>query len=85
VTVMITEVYDALRDAGAGDEKARKAAEAVAESRNELKTIQAGLQGEMHGIRIETQAIRGELSTLKWMNGGLLAVAVAIFVRLALE
>jgi hypothetical protein len=68
--------------AGADEDKARKAVEAVAESRSELKTIEGGLRGEMHGIRLEIQAIRGEISTLKWMHGGLLAVAVAIFVRM---
>ena len=82
MTVMIAEVYDALRSAGADDEKARKAAEAVAESRSEMKTIEAGLSSEMHGIKLELQGVRGEIATLKWMNGGLLAVAVAIFIRM---
>ncbi len=82
MTVMIAEVYDALRSAGAEDEKARKAAEAVAESRTELTAIEGGLRNEMHGIRLEMQGIRGDIATMKWMNGGLLAVAIAIFVRL---
>jgi hypothetical protein len=30
MTTMITEVYDALKDAGASEEKARRAAEAIA-------------------------------------------------------
>ena len=74
MTVMIAEVYDALRSAGADDEKARKAAEAVAE----MKKIEAGLSSEMHGVKLDVQGIRGEIATLKWMNGGLVAVAVAI-------
>jgi hypothetical protein len=80
--VIITAVCEALRSAGADDEKARKAAEAVAESRSEMKTIEAGLSSAMHGIKLEFQGVRGEIATLKWMNGGLLAVAAAIFIRM---
>ena len=82
MTVMIAEFYDALRSAGADDEKARKAAEAVAESRSEMNGVEAGLRSGMHGIRVELQGVRGEIATLKWRNGGLLAVAVAIFIRI---
>ena len=82
MTVMVAEAYDALRSAGADDDKARRAAEAVADSRTELRTIESGLKSEMHGIRLEMQGIRGEIAMLKWMNGGLLAVAIAIFVRM---
>jgi len=101
---MVAEVYDALKSAGADDTLARKAAEAVAETAGRMQSTESGLRGEMHGIRIEMQAlrselrlemqavrselglemqaIRGEMSTLKWMNGGLLGVAIAIFVRM---
>ena len=82
MTVMIAEVYDALRSAGADDDKARKAAEAVADARTDVAAIERGLKSEMYGIRVEMQGIRGEIYTLKWLNGGLLAVVVAIFVRL---
>ena len=80
--VMITAVCDALRSAGADDEEARKAAEAVAESRSEMKSIEAGLSSKMHGIKLELKGVRGEIATLKWMNSGLLAVALAIFIRM---
>ncbi len=94
MTVMIAEVYDALRSAGADDDKARRAAEAVADarvesmqSRAELRTehavagfrLEAGDAGLDATLRSEMQGIRGELSILKWMVGGLLAVAVATF------
>ncbi len=39
MTVMIAEVYDALLSAGSDDEKARKAAAAVAETRSEIRSI----------------------------------------------
>ncbi len=36
MTTMISEVYDALKSAGADDQKARAAAEAMANSHNEI-------------------------------------------------
>jgi flagellar biosynthesis regulator FlaF len=95
MTAMIAEMYDALRSAGADEEKARKAAEAVARThadsqqnksdlRREMQSLDSGLRTGMHSLgaalRSEMQAIRVELATSKWMNAGLLAVAVAIFV-----
>jgi chromosome segregation ATPase len=86
MTVMIAEVY------GADDEKARRAAEAVAESRGEMQRLSANLRsevqamatelrGEMQALRSEMQSLRGELTTLKWMMGVLIALAVAIFLQ----
>ncbi len=39
MTTMITELYDALKDAGADEEKARKAAETVAAYENRFAKI----------------------------------------------
>lgn len=43
MTTMITELYDALKDAGAGEEKARKAAETVAAYENRFGKIETDL------------------------------------------
>jgi hypothetical protein len=43
MTTMITEVYDALREAGASDDKSRKAAEAVAAFENRFAKIETEL------------------------------------------
>jgi hypothetical protein len=43
MAVMISEVYDALRYAGAGEEKARKAAETMAVSTDRSAKIEARL------------------------------------------
>jgi chromosome segregation ATPase len=51
MTVMIAEVYDALRSAGAEDDRARRAAEAVAE-----------WKGESQGLRTEVSDLRTVLS-----------------------
>jgi hypothetical protein len=40
---MVTEVYDALREAGASEEKSRKAAEAIANYDNRLAGIDTRL------------------------------------------
>lgn len=39
MTMMITEVYDALRDVGANDEKARRAAEALADYHRDISEL----------------------------------------------
>lgn len=43
MTTMITELYDALKDAGADEAKARKAAETVAAYENRFSKIEADL------------------------------------------
>jgi CHASE3 domain sensor protein len=93
MTVMIAEVYDALRSAGADEDKARRAAEAVAESRDdmqrlsaeirsEMQALAAELRSEMQALRSEMQSVRGELTILKWMMGVLIALVIAIFLQL---
>ena len=56
MSTMVAEVYDALRDAGASEDKARKAAEAM-----------AGIDSQHQDIRHEFTALRGEFNTVKWM------------------
>ena len=41
MTTMISEVYDALKEAGASDEKARKAAEAIASYENRFQKLES--------------------------------------------
>jgi hypothetical protein len=43
MTTMITELYDALKDAGADEEKVRKAAETVAACENRFSRIETDL------------------------------------------
>ncbi len=56
MSTMVAEVYDALRDAGASEEKARKAAE-----------VMASFDTQHQDIRHEFAVLRGEFSTVKWM------------------
>lgn len=44
MATMISEVYDALKDAGAHEEKARAAAEAIASYENRFSSIETNLR-----------------------------------------
>lgn len=55
--LMLAEVYDALLEAGASEEKARKAAEAVAAYDNRLAAIERKL--EVHTYMLSTIIILG--------------------------
>ena len=70
MTTMLSEVYDALLEAGATQEKARKAAEAVAGYENRFSKIENELTG-----------IRGELNLLKWMVGLVLGGVLVLVLR----
>jgi len=64
---MIAEVYDALLAAGSPEDKARKAAEAIASYENRFVAIEQRLT-----------KIDGDLNLLKWMVGFDLAATVGI-------
>jgi hypothetical protein len=67
MTTMIAEVYDALLAAGSPEDKARKAAEAIASYENRFVAIEQRLT-----------KIDGDLNLLKWMVGFDLAATVGI-------
>lgn len=56
MSTMVIEVYDALREAGASEEKSRRAAE-----------VMAGVDSQHQDIRHEFAVLRGEFNTVKWM------------------
>ena len=67
MTTMIAEVYDALLAAGSPEEKARKAAEAIAAYENRFTAM------DQRFTKIE-----GNLKLLTWMVGFNLAATVGI-------
>ena len=75
MAVMMGNLYSALKQAGADEDNAKKAAEEVAGYENRI----ADLKTEM---KTEFASVRGELSLVKWMLGINLAMTVALFVRL---
>jgi hypothetical protein len=69
MATMISEVYDALLEAGASEEKARKAAEAVAASDQRfaaMETRLVQLDGKFETFRAE---LKGEMAWVKWLLG----------------
>lgn len=73
MTTMITELYDALVTAGAGEEKARKAAEAI-----------AAYEARFAGIDLKLERIDGRLTLIQWMlallMGGVASLVLKAFV-----
>lgn len=70
MSTMISEVYDAFKDAGASEDKARKAAEVL-----------ANYEGHFAKIENDLTAVRGEMTLLKWMLGFNLAISVALLFK----
>jgi len=68
VALMLGQLYDALRAGNVPDDKARAAAEEV-----------ANYEGEIAKLRVEVAEIRSDVRLLKWMMGFVLAFQVANF------
>lgn len=71
MTTMIAELYDALIDAGASEEKSRKAAEAI-----------AAYETRFANLDVKLERISGELRVMKWQLGALMAGVGAILLKL---
>lgn len=71
MATMIAEVYDALIAAGAPEEKARKAAEAI-----------AGYENRFNGIDIRMGRLDERMNLLQWMVGFNIALTVGVLFRL---
>ena len=67
MSTMISEVYDAFKEAGVSEEKARKAAEAI-----------AGYENRFAKIDERFAIMDGRLVLLQWMLGFNLAMTLAI-------
>ena len=98
MTTMIAELYDALLAAGSPEDKARKAAEAMAgyeayEGRfvriegdiAELKRDVAELKRDVAELKRDVADLKRDNLLIKWMLGFLLAFQVAIFLKLFLQ
>jgi len=68
---MIAELYDALKDAGASEEKARAAAKTMAEYDSRFNKIDQDLS-----------LIKAEITILKWMLGFLVAGMVSLLFKI---
>ena len=88
---MIVELYDALRAAGAPDDKAQAAAKALAEHDRRFGSIEKELAGihaeieavraEVKAVRVEVRAVEGQVAMVKWMTGATFAGILALILR----
>ena len=74
MTTMSTEVYDALKSAGADEDKARAAAQAIASHQRDATELRTEM-------RTEFASVRGELKLPKWMLGLVLAGIASLIVK----
>ncbi|HKZ97290.1 MAG TPA: integrase [Hyphomicrobiaceae bacterium] len=63
---MIAEVYEALKEAGASEEKSKAAAQALADYDNRFDRLDLDLAG----IRGELAVLKAELAMVKWIVSG---------------
>jgi hypothetical protein len=66
MSTMIAEVYDALKDAGASEEKAKAAAVALADYGNRFDRV----DGELAVLRTDLAVVKAELAMVKWIVSG---------------
>lgn len=71
MATMISEIYDALKEVGASDEKARSAAEAVAE-----------YQDRFTRFEVRQEKLEGRMNLLQWMVGTNVILTIGILWKL---
>ena len=95
MAMMISEVYDAFLASGTPEDKARKAAEAMAAYDGPFNGIEHNLdmmrgdinviRGDINIVRGDINTVRGEINLLKWMNGITWALCFGILFKLFLH
>ena len=87
MSVMIAEVYEAFRETGVAEDKARAAATAIADFREDISGLKSSLQetearlkGEIEKMRQETKTdiAQAKAEILKWMFAALLGQTAII-------
>ena len=94
MSTMLVELYDALKEAGASEEKARAAAESLVVGDDRLERIeeQTGILPRMQDqidqtrediapLDKELAIIKAQIDLLKWMNGIVIAGVLALIVK----
>jgi hypothetical protein len=95
MATMISEVYDAFIASGTPEDKARKAAEAMAAYDGRFNGIEHDLgmmrgdinviRGDINIVRGDINTVHGEINLLKWMNGITWALCFGILFKLFLH
>ena len=81
MSTMIVEIYDALKDAGASEDKARAAATVVAGGdQMATKADLAAVRADLNQVetRLEGKIEAAQVAMIKWFTGVMIAQAAAI-------
>lgn len=78
MTTMITELYDALKEAGASEGKAKAAAEAIADYEKHF----ARIESDLTDVKAEIKVIKVEINLVKWMLGFVMAGIISMIIKL---
>jgi hypothetical protein len=94
MSTMLVEIYDALKEAGASEAKARAAAESLVLGRDHLERIeeQTGrlpkIEDQINHAREdivrldkELAVVKAQIDLLKWMNGIVIAGVLALIIK----
>ena len=88
MTTMISELYEALINAGATEAKAREAAEALSaenlNSKDNVAELDQRLSGEIAETRKDIYKLQLDVAVLKWMVSATLAGIAAILASVIL-
>jgi hypothetical protein len=74
MTIIIEEVYTAFKDVGVSDEKAKNAAKALSEYKEEFREVER----RFNKVDIEIAEIKGMLRLHNWMMGFQFAIMTAV-------
>jgi chromosome segregation ATPase len=94
MSTMLVELYDALKEAGASEQKARAAAESLVVGHDRLERIEEEtatlpkMQDQLDHTREdilrldkELAVIKAQIDLLKWMNGIVIAGVLALIIK----
>jgi lipid II:glycine glycyltransferase (peptidoglycan interpeptide bridge formation enzyme) len=86
-STMLVELYDALKEAGASEEKARAAAESLVIGHDRLERIEEHtveipkIEDDLARLDKELAVVKAQIELLKWMNGLVIAGVIALIIK----
>jgi hypothetical protein len=94
MSTMLVEVYDALKEAGASEEKARAAAESLVIGHDRLERIEEHTgrlpkmqdhidrtRDDIARLDSELAVVKAQIDLMKWMNGIVIAGVLALIIK----
>ena len=81
VAVMVVELYEALKEAGASDAKAQAAARVIADYDGRFDTLETKVDTLQVKIDTGLAEVRAQITMPKWMNGIVIAGVAALIIK----